>query len=263
MFRVVVLIDDNNGATGLKSEQGFSVLIETEKDGNFVFDFGASGAFRDNATRMGINLSVVRTGILSHGHCGHSGGLKEFFMVNMFSKVYARPNVFSERFSEKTGGYTGVSFDVKEHYTDRFVFENSVKEIGENVFFMGEIPRQTDFLLYGGSEDKRYEDESAVVLKSRSGLTVLVGCCYMDLYSTVKYVSKTFVDTPINAVIGGFSLNDGSTNGFEAVKKVMDEFSVNFFAAGHCTGVNGLERLSSLTGNKLLTLYSGAVLFID
>ena len=76
-MKITVLLENTSTQSNLTAEHGLSLLIET-KPHIILFDMGQSDAFAKNAERLGIDLALVDTAILSHGHYDHGGGLKAF-----------------------------------------------------------------------------------------------------------------------------------------------------------------------------------------
>ena len=80
-MKVTVLIENTACREDLAAEHGLSLLIETSTS-TILFDAGQTGAFADNAKKLGIDLNTVDFCILSHGHYDHGGGLKRFLEEN-------------------------------------------------------------------------------------------------------------------------------------------------------------------------------------
>ena len=73
----------------LKGEWGLCVY--TEYNGKHILlDTGASPLFTKNAADMGINLSAIDAGVLSHAHYDHANGMQDFFKKNDHAKFYLR-----------------------------------------------------------------------------------------------------------------------------------------------------------------------------
>jgi 7,8-dihydropterin-6-yl-methyl-4-(beta-D-ribofuranosyl)aminobenzene 5'-phosphate synthase len=83
-----------------------SLYIETG-DKRFLFDTGATGAFADNAFKMGVDLSKVDALILSHGHYDHGGGIETFLQRNSTAPVYLSSHAFGEHYNA-SGKYIGL-----------------------------------------------------------------------------------------------------------------------------------------------------------
>ena len=101
---------DNEAAEGFACEHGLSLWIEA-RGKCLLFDAGESGAFAENAQRLGIDLGRADAAVLSHGHYDHSGGMERFFELNSRAKLYLRRGAAEQHWSLSTGKprYIGIS----------------------------------------------------------------------------------------------------------------------------------------------------------
>ncbi|MCK4540248.1 MBL fold metallo-hydrolase [Candidatus Parcubacteria bacterium] len=77
----LTIVYDNESGPGLKSDWGFSCLIENAK--KILFDTGAdSEILLYNMKQLEINPKDIDIVVLSHNHWDHTGGLKGFLEVN-------------------------------------------------------------------------------------------------------------------------------------------------------------------------------------
>ena len=74
---ITVLIE-NLGPDSLACEHGLSLHIQY-RGRSILLDMGSSGAFADNARKLGIDLAGVELAVLSHGHYDHADGMRAFF----------------------------------------------------------------------------------------------------------------------------------------------------------------------------------------
>ncbi len=72
-MKIVNLIENTKGDKECLFEHGLSFYVETANH-KLLVDTGATGAFMENADKLGVDLSQVDTLILSHGHYDHAGG---------------------------------------------------------------------------------------------------------------------------------------------------------------------------------------------
>lgn len=90
-MRVTALIEDTKpDNSDLFSEKGLSIHIQRDDD-NILFDTGVTGAFVDNALKLGIDLAAVDVTAISHGHFDHGGGLGRFMELNESSQFTYAP----------------------------------------------------------------------------------------------------------------------------------------------------------------------------
>src|SRR5690554_7802310 len=85
MIKFNVLIEDKLGLENLVNEHGLSLLINLGSK-KILFDTGLSGAFIDNACRLGNSLKDIDYVILSHSHLDHTGGFKRY--IDEFGKDF-------------------------------------------------------------------------------------------------------------------------------------------------------------------------------
>ena len=153
----------------LKSDWGFSCLIETDSD-VILFDTGTKGKILlDNMEKLGINPSDIKKIVISHEHHDHNGGLKDILSV--------LDNVEVFRLAEKTDG---------ENVTHNTVVEPC--EISEDVYSTG--------CLRGSPVD-----EQSLVLNGKNGWYVLVGCSHSGVNNILNQAKGH--GKPIG-LIGGF-----------------------------------------------------------
>ena len=72
-MKLTVLTENSVLRSDLKPEHGMSILVQA--DGiNFLFDTGYFGAIRENAQKLGIDLTNIDAVAFSHNHVDHTGG---------------------------------------------------------------------------------------------------------------------------------------------------------------------------------------------
>ena len=87
-MRATILVD-NLAARGLEAEWGLSIHVEYQGHA-ILLDTGASDRFARNADALGIDLSTVSFGVLSHAHWDHGNGMGTFFARNPTAPFYLR-----------------------------------------------------------------------------------------------------------------------------------------------------------------------------
>jgi len=96
--KITTLVENTVAQSGKKliGEHGLSFYIETQNN-KILFDTGQNLAISNNAQVLGIDLSLIDTVILSHGHYDHTGGLKSLLECNRDFRLYAHPDVFGQK----------------------------------------------------------------------------------------------------------------------------------------------------------------------
>ena len=91
----IIIIYDNEAKPNLKSDWGFSCLIENKK--KILFDTGAnSEILLYNMKQLDIDSKTINIIILSHNHFDHVGGLDGFLKANGNKAKVIEPNAFSK-----------------------------------------------------------------------------------------------------------------------------------------------------------------------
>ncbi len=135
-MRMTVLIENDVSADhgDLVAEFGLSLLFETAEK-SVLFDTGDTGAFADNAARLGIDVATIDLAVISHQHYDHGGGLARFFEINDHAPVFLRRAAHHERFSENDDGLRpiGIDLDLFDRFGERFVEIDETTEVSPGV----------------------------------------------------------------------------------------------------------------------------------
>lgn len=208
MIKIRILTENTAGGKFL-AEHGLSYLIEIDGE-QILFDSGHSDVFLKNAERMGINVqSKVEKIILSHGHWDHGDGLQ--FLKN--KTLITHPGSFVERFRKTDHSPVGLSFS-KNYFENRFnlIESKDSYQLTENLFFLGEIPRLSDFEsqttpfeLANGDDDFILDDSTLVAIQNDE-LVIITGCSHSGICNICEHAKKVTGISKIKVVMGGFHL---------------------------------------------------------
>jgi len=162
---------DNEAKPGFEKGWGFSCLIELE-DEKILFDTGWDGnVLLSNLEKLGVRPEEIKRVVISHAHWDHLGGLPHIRRQDL--QVYV-PQSFSKRLRDELAS----RFDLHE--------VKGTQQIREGVWTTGEL----------GKEIK----EQSLVLKTRKGLVVVVGCAHPGLRKIFTIASRF---GKITGVVGG------------------------------------------------------------
>ncbi|MGC8661789.1 MAG: MBL fold metallo-hydrolase [Nitrososphaeria archaeon] len=165
----MVILNDNEGTNGLRNGWGWSILIESEK-WRMIFDAGPDPKIvQNNAGIMGINLSSLSFGFLSHDHFDHSGGFAAFPGL----KVYVPE----------------ISDFLKSAGVEQAVVREPA-ELAEGVWSSGAIRALT------------LVEHSILVKHDRFGSIMVVGCSHPGIDIMLDAVQGMY--GKVNMLIGGF-----------------------------------------------------------
>jgi 7,8-dihydropterin-6-yl-methyl-4-(beta-D-ribofuranosyl)aminobenzene 5'-phosphate synthase len=264
-FKITTLCENTiaQAAKSLIGEHGLSFYIETEKN-KILFDTGQNLALSNNAAVLGIDLSQIDTVVLSHGHYDHSGGLESLLACNPKFTLVAHPDVFAEKLKRTDNSYRFIgvphSIDVHKHNSIKVKLETTAVQITPGIMTTGEIPLENDF---EGKDSGFYiqkrrkiipdtlADDQAIVLDTKKGSVVLLGCSHRGVINTLNHVVKLTGRETIHAILGGLHLGNASDL---KLKKIVDHlvgFDLKKIGVGHCTGPRAFVALSNEFPNRV------------
>lgn len=281
-MRITTLVENSRppGERGLVAEFGLSLLLERGTD-RVLFDTGASGAFADNAARLGVRLEDVDVAVLSHHHFDHGGGLGRFLEVNSRAQVYLRSCPAGEHWFRAFGVVKrriGLDPAVLERHRDRFVPVAGRTEIRPGVHLLTDLdhgysrPRGNLHLWVeraGRMERDPFDHELLMVVEGDTGLVVFSGCSHNGILNMVKGAMRHFPGAHVAAVIGGFHLIGipgtmaVSRREVESMGREMLRLEPGVVYTGHCTGGRGYRILKAVMGDSLQPLTTGCVVELD
>ena len=258
---VTVLCDNSVAGPGVLAEHGLCLHVVVDGQA-FLFDTGASGLFVGNAARLGVDLSQATAVVLSHGHSDHTGGLATLLSAYGHREVIGHPGVFAAKYSRQRGrAARAIGCPEGQHRLSclgaAFRLSAEPQEIMRGVTTTGVIPRTTDFeqippqfmITRGrGFGPDPFDDEQAVVVRTRRGLLVIVGCAHRGLINTIRRAVDLTGDGEVRMVIGGTHLAAADRSQVERTIEELRALGVRQLVACHCTGFGPAARLSAVLG---------------
>lgn len=273
MSCIVKIICENSVilGEGLIGEHGFAALVEID-DETILFDTGPGRGLISNAVALGIDLSRVRTVVLSHAHFDHSGGLLELLARTGPKRVLTGPGIFEAKYARRPDGrevFVGIPHrrELLESLGADFSAVEGPEELAPGAWATGPVPRRTDFestepMLFvrkedGLAPDSVPEDQSLVVRTDRGGV-VIAGCVHAGLINTLTY-ARNIADMDIHAVIGGTHLIFATDERITRTVETLKEMGVQMLSPAHCTGFRAMGTLHRSMGDKLIPCSVGSV----
>jgi 7,8-dihydropterin-6-yl-methyl-4-(beta-D-ribofuranosyl)aminobenzene 5'-phosphate synthase len=262
-MKLTVLVDNNTLIDRyLLAEPGLSFYIET--DGTRVlFDTGYSDIFLRNAQKLGVDLAHLDFLAFSHGHEDHTWGLEplvRFFTELEIEKrpfrkpvVLAHPRTFVsvQGCGIPESGPLLTEGRLAKHFALRLGTEP--QWLTPKLVYLGEIPRVNAFegnLKFGRKEDECLDDavleDSALAYRSTEGLVVMVGCSHAGVCNTVDYARKICGEKRVVDVIGGFHLQQPTTDHLQGTVAYFKRLQPQTLHACHCTDLKSKIALAAV-----------------
>lgn len=268
-MRISCLID-NRAEAGFRAEHGLSLWIEANGK-KLLFDAGSSGAFAENAMKLGIDLSEADAAVLSHGHYDHSGGMERFFELNGKAVLYVRAGALREHWSLSTGSkrYIGLSEKLKE--SDRLVELDGDAELWPGFLLFGagdehELVSEANLVLLGpdGKTRDDFGHEQNLIICENGKTALIAGCAHRGIVNILSRCIQLNGSAP-DVVVGGFHLAIPGTDGVDepltnAVASRLLEHPGTTYYTGHCTGDGPFRLLSARMKQALHGFAAGDVI---
>jgi 7,8-dihydropterin-6-yl-methyl-4-(beta-D-ribofuranosyl)aminobenzene 5'-phosphate synthase len=259
----------------LFGEWGLSVYVEFEGK-RYLLDTGASHLFAKNAGVMGVDLTKVDIGILSHAHYDHANGMARFFALNKTAPFYLRKGVAENCYhAHKLFGrltyheYIGIHKGWLKRFADRIRYAEGDMQIAPNVYL---VPHKTAGLESIGERAHlsvkengtyRYDSfdhEQSLVFDTPQGLFVMNSCSHAGADNIVKEIEATFPGKRIYAILGGFHLFRYKDADVRAFAERLRELDVQRIYTGHCTGDRAYAILHEVLGDRVQQMRCGMII---
>lgn len=273
-MKITILMEDTCGNPKCKYEHGLSIYVETPNH-KLLLDTGATGAFIENAEKLGIDLTQVDTVVLSHGHYDHSGGIMKFAELNPHADIYMQVTATGEYYHGER--YIGIDKRIAELPQIHFVEDDY--RIDEELYLYSDITGrrfwpQSNLKLSKLRDDKAVQDdfahEQCLVVTAEGKKILLSGCAhngilnildkYESIYRTMPDIGKYHAMPDI--VISGFHMmkkeeyNDEEIAMIEDTARELAKFDTVFYT-GHCTGQKAFDIMHDIMGEQLIQIHSG------
>lgn len=272
--------DGQSRTRKLFGEWGLSVYVEFEGK-RYLLDTGASHLFAKNAGVMGVDLSKVDIGILSHAHYDHANGMARFFALNKTAPFYLRKGVAENCYhAHKLFGrltyheYIGIHKGWLKRFADRIRYAEGDMQIAPNVYL---VPHKDNVVnsesragigLAAGLSVKEngtyrydsFDHEQSLVFDTPQGLFIMNSCSHAGADNIVKEIEATFPGKRIYVILGGFHLFRYKDADVRAFAERLRELDVQRIYTGHCTGDRAYAILHEVLGDRVQQMRCGMII---
>ena len=260
-MKLWVLMENTSCRDDLVCEHGLSLYIEAGGQ-RILFDAGQTGAFADNAEKMGIDLSKVDLCVLSHGHYDHGGGLQRFLEIHDHAPVYVSRHAFGDYYSSPEK-YIGLNWELLS--SDRVLFVGDNRTLSDALSlhscpgYPEPCPSYSKGLtvLRGGEHvPDDFRHEQYLLIREGERRILLSGCSHRGVMNIKTWFAP-------DVFIGGFHfMKLDPADSHDRVKLRAAASSLlqkdTVYYTGHCTGEAQYAVLKELMGDRLHALSTGA-----
>ncbi|MCR5747434.1 MAG: MBL fold metallo-hydrolase [Lachnospiraceae bacterium] len=273
-MRVVNLIENTEGAAGCAYMHGLSFYIET-RGHKLLLDLGPSEETLRNAEKLGIDLSLVDTVILSHGHYDHSGGLMAFAKINPDAVIYMQRTADGEYYADdgerddrERYRYIGIDKRIADLNQIKIVDgdlkiddELEILTVKERTYALPFTNRRLLIKEESGFVRDDFKHEQFLVIKENGRSVLMSGCAHNGMMNILDAYKKKYGSVP-EVVISGFHLKKKDAYSDEELKEIIEiakslkKYATRFITC-HCTGEQAYNVMKNIMGNKLGYVHSG------
>jgi 7,8-dihydropterin-6-yl-methyl-4-(beta-D-ribofuranosyl)aminobenzene 5'-phosphate synthase len=247
-MRVSVLTENQPGPF-IPAEHGLSYLIEYDGK-KILFDTGQSDLFLKNAEKMNVSMADIDNIVLSHGHFDHGNGLNYL----SGSSLICHPGCFARHCRKIDRTYIGLK-NSQEELSWMFNLTSSAEpvKISEKIYFLGEIPRLTDFeskntpFIFEDDTPDFVLDDSALVFILDTGLFVITGCGHAGIVNILEHAKKITGISKLTGIMGGFHLKEIDLQTRETIRYIKEN-NMKYILPSHCTELPALAAFYEAFG---------------
>ncbi|MFP4105121.1 MAG: MBL fold metallo-hydrolase [Phycisphaerae bacterium] len=266
---LTVLVENTALQPELACEHGLSMLLEAEGL-RVLIDTGRSArAPAGNAERLGVDLASVDATVLTHGHYDHSGGLPLLMERCDRPVLYAHPNAFAQRWSDKPDQ---PRKDVSCPHSLQSLVDAGMRfrpvteptRLAEGLILSGPIggdySTPESFLIRSAGRLQRddFSDELCVLARGTDGWAVITGCCHRGVRNTLQAARALVQDEPLTALIGGLHLRSSSREEIAAQAELIRASGIARVFPCHCTGDHAIRTLSEELPGRVTPIRGGS-----
>lgn len=270
-MKIVTLIEDTTQSDFYKCEHGLSCYIEANNH-KILYDLGASDVLLENAKKLDVDLSLIDTVIISHGHYDHGGNLSAFLDINNIAKIYVNKNAFNDFYSKKADDkiyYIGLDKSLKDNA--RIVFTESNFIINDYMMLYSNVNANNNIInsnLYVMDNNKLMPDtfnhEQYLVIRENNNDFLFSGCSHKGIENIIKHFIDLYKTEP-KYVIGGYHLSNISYKSNDLIEKLgstLNQYDTTYYTC-HCTGKEAYKMLKKVLKEKINYISTGDIIDIN
>lgn len=257
MPTLTLLVDNTVRERGLLAQHGFSVWCE-HAGSRVLFDTGAEGfVLRANAEQLGIDLATATGIALSHGHWDHGGGLLAAMDQAPAARVWIPQGALMPRWHRGEDGVRDIALQhpVRERLVverARWAETSGPVRMADGIWLTGPVGGIRPAWTHKGLVRNEIMDvpddvpeEQALVLDTREGLVVVVGCAHFGIANLLGFLGRFFPGRPLRALVGGLHLESAPETEIQLLAEQLGAAGVGCVVPCHCSGPSAAWRLAA------------------
>lgn len=250
-IEIRLLVENSVSDIDLLWEWGLSLYVKY-KDKQLLFDTWATWIFIQNSKKMWINLDKIDLIVLSHHHNDHVGWIINTNFANN-KYILAHNEVFNK-----------IWWEIKWNY--KKIISNNIYKINDEIYFLWEIPRKTNFEKWNYWNDNILDD-TALVIKTSKGIIIISWCAHSWIVNICEYAKEVTWENKIYWVLGGFHLLD-TFWWIDDYEKWQIEETISYFKKEnpkylypfHCVDFNILAKFKNKFNIEKLSTWSRIII---
>ncbi len=263
----MTVLSDNIAEHPLTAEWGLSILLEADGR-NILLDTGGGNAFASNARTLGLDLSRVDVGVLSHAHYDHADGLEAFFERNSKAPFLVRKESGENCFGLKEGQmtYIGIRRGMLKAWAPRIARVSGVYEIAPDILLVPHrhgdysgIARRGGLYMEKNGEylPDDFSHEQSLVFDTPRGAVIFNSCSHTGPENILRDVEELSGRREILAYVGGLHLYRRTDEEILALADAIERSGIGTIFTGHCTGDRAFELLQNRLGERIRQFSTG------
>ena len=258
-MKLTILMENTGLAPDFTAEHGLSLFVEAAGH-SFLFDAGQSGAFADNARKLGTPLNRAEFAVLSHGHYDHGGGLFRFLEENDHAPIYLSRHAFGAHYNGK-GKYIGLDPALAD--CGRLIYTGDETAIapGLTLCSCNDRPERADpwgLTRMGetGLIPDDFRHEQYLLIEEHGKRILLSGCSHKGILEIMDWFRP-------DVLVGGFHFKSipPESDTLRRLGEGLARFDCTCYT-GHCTGAEQFAVLKPILGQRLQAITTGMVVQI-
>ena len=166
--------------------------------------------------------------------------------------------------------YRNVSFEsplVENEYT---IIDGNVK-INESMTLLTNMPHTVLFeeiskgyfiRTDAGMIADKLIDEQLLVIETKRGLFIFIGCAHPGVVNCLSYVKKEFPNVPIDTVVAGMHLEKVDDDQLLCTINALEKMHIKHLVPLHCTGLMAIAAMKKIFKERCIILNTGDTIVI-